>query len=295
MPMDERLASRSRMQNQCSTPVAFRGAWWGPLDGPRAAEPLVGGLGNAPPRPDASDVGGPDGDDFGSPGALRAAGVSSPHGRLAVENDKTPETDLHRQLDNVRLAIADRNRQIAALTSGDAPGSEAAALRADIRKAIADKQSLQEDMVRQANEMQALDEAFRRPDARVQELEACLGFQSADKFGESTSRYGTSALPVVGPSSDASFLSTEDAALDGASCWRECVAALEGEIRRKSQLALELHHRVHTLENQLHQQLQATDDRVETMHSSLRYVLDQLLAYAPERSGQLASGDQRKC
>merc|ERR1719272_997181 len=99
------------------------------------------------------------------------------------------------------------------------------------------------------------------------ELEERLGLPSGDKSLE------TNCRPIAAPSSDVSFMSTEDMAPDGASCWRECVAALEGEIRRKSQLALELHHRVHGLETQLWNQLQATDDRMGSMHSSLRHIL----------------------
>lgn len=269
MALHEPRAGSRGTRLRASAPAAAGASWWGPLDGPRAAESLVDGPSAGALRldaPDAGDLGG--GGGFGSPSALRAAGAPSPLGRLAAEIDSTPESPsaLHQQLDSVRLAIAERNRQLAALASGDEPGSEAAALRAEIRRAIADRQSLQEEMKRQAREMQSLDEA-------------CLGLQGAEKLGEGAGRHGAPAPPAAAPSSDASFVSTEEAGPDGASCWRECVAALEGEIRRKSQLALELHHRVHALESQLHQQLQATDDRVETLHSSLKYIADQLVAY----------------
>lgn len=51
--------------------------------------------------------------------------------------------------------------------------------------------------------------------------------------------------------------------------WRECITALEGEIRRKSAHSLELHRRVHALESQLQQQMQANDDSIESVKSTL--------------------------
>merc|ERR1719272_1361203 len=102
------------------------------------------------------------------------------------------------------------------------------------------------------------------------ELEERLGLPSGDKSLE------TNCRPIAAPSSDVSFMSVEDMVPDGASCWKECAAALEGEIRRKSQLALELHHRVHGLETQLQRQQQATDERLASMHSSLEFVLGRL-------------------
>ncbi|CAE8711264.1 unnamed protein product, partial [Polarella glacialis] len=44
---------------------------------------------------------------------------------------------------------------------------------------------------------------------------------------------------------------------------RDCIAVLEGDLRRKSAHCLALHRRVHSLEAELQQQLQADDSLVK--------------------------------
>eukprot|EP00933_Yihiella_yeosuensis_P049576 TRINITY_DN4660_c0_g1_i4.p1 TRINITY_DN4660_c0_g1~~TRINITY_DN4660_c0_g1_i4.p1 ORF type:complete len:109 (+),score=26.91 TRINITY_DN4660_c0_g1_i4:590-916(+) len=51
--------------------------------------------------------------------------------------------------------------------------------------------------------------------------------------------------------------------------WRECISALEGELRRKSAHSLELHRRVHALEAELQHQLQVNDECIDAVKSTL--------------------------
>mmetsp|Transcript_64533 Transcript_64533/g.118852 ORF Transcript_64533/g.118852 Transcript_64533/m.118852 type:complete len:182 (+) Transcript_64533:2-547(+) len=170
------------------------------------------------------------------------------------------------------MAVADRTQQLHALLAGESPVESAALrpIRADIRRAISDRQALEEDILQGNGKVQQLEEALQSAERRISFLEERI--------------MTTQAPPVVpvpgticGPAlSETSLLSVEDASPDGINCWRECIAALEGEIRRKSLRALELHQKVHGLENQMRQQLQANDDNVNGVHQTLQCILDRL-------------------
>merc|ERR1719356_2308917 len=131
----------------------------------------------------------------------------------------------------------------------DASSEEVSNLCQSIRKAISRKQALRDEVHEQQEEVRRLTEALQCANQRVADLEmkAVPGFGGGGAHLEGAVEDGT-----------------------GDSVWRECVTALEGELRRKSLRAVELHRRVHWLESQLGQQLQVNDDRVAGVQTALR-------------------------
>mmetsp|Transcript_53638 Transcript_53638/g.166503 ORF Transcript_53638/g.166503 Transcript_53638/m.166503 type:complete len:247 (+) Transcript_53638:107-847(+) len=207
--------------------------WWGPVDGPR---PGWGDEAPAPPAATASCSG--------------VAGAPSGSAPAAVAE----VASLQQRLAQVRREIAARDAALAALPRGD---SEAAALCVGICREVARRRELQRDVRECAGGVQDLREALRRSRQRYKEFEAPRRQQL---FGSLSADTGLNAAASLG----------EDAT---ETVWRECVAALEGEIRRKSARALELQRTVSRMEAELQQQLEANDSRIQAAHQVLQATL----------------------
>jgi hypothetical protein len=251
--------------------------WWGPLDGPRIA-----GIGTR-----ETDICGRE--LFFSPPKIGISTASSVPGLITLEQPATaaslsqsdfqtqwqPEPSVvatRRRLEEVRSAIAERQNQISKCKPLDEPGSEHTILRANIGRAIADKQSLQEEVQEGMARVQRLEEAKQRADFRVRELEDRALVQNAGCAS-------SCAAPATASISDSSLFSIEEVP-DGYSCWRDYAATLEEDVHRKAQVALDLHHRVHSLEGQLHRQIQSVDEQVSCTQKSLELILERMSAYS---------------
>lgn len=176
----------------------------------------------------------------------------------AVASQESEEF-LRRRLQELSRDIRDRSADIDQLLQG--ADEDALELCQRIRTAVARKHVFRIEMQKQEDDTTVLNEAISRANRRIGELEA-----KVTAMGGAGSSLGSSA----------SAGSSEDGATD--SVWRECVNSLEGELRRKSARAVELHKRVAWLEEQLGQQLQANDDRCASVHAALREVLEELSA-----------------
>jgi len=166
---------------------------------------------------------------------------------LPMGSSQRPHTDaeLRRRIEWARQNIAELDQQISYCVSADPQDIEIVALRANIRKAIDDRQALQHE-------------------ARLWVAEERLATHTIDA-SVSVSSFSPEDIP------------------DGYSCWRECAMALDSEIKRKSQTALDLHHRLHCLEGQFRQQLQSVEDQVTHTESSLKIILQRLTDYSAHR------------
>lgn len=157
----------------------------------------------------------------------------------------------------------------------DAPGAttylkstpQAAALCADIRRAVVRRQELQLEM--QEHQKQR---------------------ESAASGGQATG--SPAAAPAAHPCSSsrsgspcAAATGSSAAAPTASLAWQDNAAALEAELRRKSALSMELHRRVHQLEADLELQLQYNDQRIDEVKATLeRAAHGHSKAMMPERS-----------
>eukprot|EP00747_Dinoflagellata_sp_TGD_P197062 gnl/TRDRNA2_/TRDRNA2_67997_c0_seq1.p1 gnl/TRDRNA2_/TRDRNA2_67997_c0~~gnl/TRDRNA2_/TRDRNA2_67997_c0_seq1.p1 ORF type:complete len:284 (+),score=65.15 gnl/TRDRNA2_/TRDRNA2_67997_c0_seq1:92-943(+) len=168
---------------------------------------------------------------------------------------------LRQKLSSVRRSIATRDQELEALrVSGGRPYPDdddavAAALQ-DVQQAAAHRAALEAEAVERGEELRCLEEELRKAERQAADLE------------EKNAQH-----PMLLCCST-SLVWTEEAASD--SVWRECIQGLEAENRRKASVALELHGRVHELEEQLRSQLQVNDSRVRSLHELLSDVWDRI-------------------
>jgi len=112
--------------------------------------------------------------------------------------------------------------------------AEAAALCAEIRRAVVRRQELRQEV----------------QDLPGQQKDPSPGGPQQEKLGVTEANAG------ISPSTSSSGQASESFV------WRESISLLEGELRRKSAHGLELHRRVHQLEAELQTHLQANDSRI---------------------------------
>lgn len=95
----------------------------------------------------------------------------------------------------------------------------------------------------------------------------------------------TDALGSLLPSQDqASAKDAEASPPESESIWRECVAALEGEIRRKTAAGHNLQRRIHVLEAELQEQLEVADGALDSVQSLLESSLKVLEVFPTSRA-----------
>eukprot|EP00933_Yihiella_yeosuensis_P049574 TRINITY_DN4660_c0_g1_i1.p1 TRINITY_DN4660_c0_g1~~TRINITY_DN4660_c0_g1_i1.p1 ORF type:complete len:355 (+),score=95.85 TRINITY_DN4660_c0_g1_i1:56-1120(+) len=114
---------------------------------------------------------------------------------------------------------------------------EAAALCADIRRAVRRRWHSQQQHVKKQLKM-------------------------TDSSQAEAAATASHTLPIAGAATNAERQTDSHV-------WRECISALEGELRRKSAHSLELHRRVHALEAELQHQLQVNDECIDAVKSTL--------------------------
>eukprot|EP00929_Paragymnodinium_shiwhaense_P020182 TRINITY_DN13528_c0_g1_i4.p1 TRINITY_DN13528_c0_g1~~TRINITY_DN13528_c0_g1_i4.p1 ORF type:complete len:320 (+),score=64.16 TRINITY_DN13528_c0_g1_i4:192-1151(+) len=176
-------------------------------------------------------------------------------GRAA--EDAVEYEELRKKLERVRRGLVGTHADMDALVHTAAAGNpEAATLMQDICSAAAKKQALEGEAREHVQAIEQLEEASRNADDRLAELEARVLNMEHEEVRARSAGAETS----------------EDAAARE-SVWREPLAHLEGELRRKSARALDLHRRVHWLEEQLGRQLDENEQRAQKTHEALRTIL----------------------
>lgn len=260
--------------------------WWGPLDGP-APGAMTTTFATMSSQQPSQGYGAP-GVAFDEEGAMSRAlglgiagtgpavngGLRSGAGYDTFDVESTSRDEvpiLLRQLDEMGRAVSARDLELQTMLGGAsaAPNGELAALVEDIRSAIHKKQSFQAEAREHEDAILRLTESLEQTNRRVAELDEKVrtGAGTIDGSHGNIARPSDPAIP--GGASPGS--SADDGAVDGA--WRDTIGSLEGELRRKSMRALELRRRVHWLETQLGQQLQANEQRAAVARASLEEVL----------------------
>lgn len=163
---------------------------------------------------------------------------------------------LQHQLAQVRAAVAAREGELAQIFASDqAMSAEVCSLCDEVRSAIAKQHAALSQRSGQQEELHRLSNTLGQANARICELESKV-VPSSDLYLQS--------VRADSVANDADDDSPADAS------GREQLAALEGELRRKSMRVLELRRRVHALETQLGEQLQSNADLVSVVEAGLQ-------------------------
>jgi len=194
----------------------------------------------------------------------------------------TPSTKQFIESASLRYSLAEVQRQIASCDeaisaipgelelSGCGERAEAAALCSSICRAVAKRRTLQHEAKERAEEIHDLEEVLLLRNNRHRTTDLPLESNHAAATGLDSSSLLTGGGGGCGamPSLWGSPCSSGDEATEGV--WRECTAALEGELRRKSARVLELHQSVHSLETRLQEQLELHDKQLDMVQKALQ-------------------------
>jgi hypothetical protein len=195
-----------------------------------------------------------------------------------------PSTKLAIESASLRYSLAEIQRQISSCDeaisavpgelelSGCGERAEAAALCSSICRAVARKQALQQEARERAEEIHDLEEVLLHRNGRHRTTDLPLeSTHTAAAVLDSSSLLmggGCGGGGGMLPSLWGSPCSSGDEATEGV--WRECTAALEGELRRKSARVLQLHQNVHSLEARLQEQLELHDKQLDMAQRALQ-------------------------
>lgn len=251
----------------------LQGAWWGPMDGPRpeSADASVRTVEEDYPCSRAAAT---------TPNRQASRAASPPAPTTSVGADAEVAA-LRRRVENVQAAVLARDDELAALSTAESAASgEVAALRNNVQLALARRLALEEEVRERAEDIHRSEEAVRRAELRISELESKTSGRSLGAGGASLSGgHGFADDPL------------HEDPVSGKPLWRECVSQLEAELRRRSSRTLEAHRRVHRLEVQLREQLEVNDNQVDAVHAALRSIWAAVQDLPDAHGGRAASCD----
>lgn len=219
--------------------------------------------------------------------SVASAGHSDRSATADVSSNSAEEVAaLRRYLVTVQSEIAERDRQLQefdaqdALSARDLAGGESAEPCSH-----ADDGDIEEELLREQEQVQQLEAALAEADLRIRESEEQLRLdelhardRAAFSRGASPAASGLAPGCVATRGSEApSLASTAPTGPPSAEqIWQERARALEREIRCEAAQATELQDRIHWLRNQLRRQPHSQDERIVSINQMFKQIGDRL-------------------